>query len=315
MLTRLTSSRHDAVLPASHPYALELDNAVPSGRSTMRIYLLLYWFLAASKLKRAGCDQQLLGTGDARDEASVDAKSICYTYITTILVTITTDSSDTRDETTTQLQFSVSYSFDSRLQQTQTRTPGQVGDGVSSSGGLGFPENGMSNNPGHSSITTPDPTSVTKMSDESDAFSSEVQISSATPLTNPTDTIRGDLMGTIETETSPYVGHTPSDAILGRDSTAAASSAGATPTTPGETSGMYSGGDSNIGQDNTDLRESSTPRRSGGPGDISSGFSKYRSDRKFRSSEPKASSAPKTRNVETRCRPRFRRRQPRPQPG
>ncbi|KAK8059439.1 hypothetical protein PG996_009369 [Apiospora saccharicola] len=208
----------------------------------MRVYLLLYWFLAASKFNLSGCDQQLLGTEeDARDEARGGAGSICYTYITTILVTITTDSSDTRGETTDQLpSTAASYPFDCLAQQTQTRTRGQAGDDFSSPGTLGSQENGMSNNPGHSAISTistPDATSGARMSDESDAYSSEIP----------------------DTKTSPPADYTSSDASLGRDPTAPASSAGAILTTPGQTSVMHSDAGSHRGQDSTELRGSSTP--------------------------------------------------------
>ncbi|KAK8128502.1 hypothetical protein PG984_009610 [Apiospora sp. TS-2023a] len=240
----------------------------------MRIYVLLYWFLAASKFNLSGCDQQLLGTEDARDGAGVGAGSICYTYITTILVTITADSSDTRGDTTNQLHSTAaSYPLDSLAQQKPTRTRVQAGDGLSSPGTLGSQENGMSNNPGHSAISTPDPTSGARMSDGSDADPSGAQISSATPLTNPSGTSRDDLASTTDnTKTSPYMGSTPTDESPGRDPTAPTSSAGAILTTPGQTSGIYSGGASNTGQDNTELLASSTPGPPGGSDDVSSSF-------------------------------------------
>ncbi|KAK8029063.1 hypothetical protein PG991_006119 [Apiospora marii] len=236
----------------------------------MRIHLLLYWFLAASKLDRAGCDQQLLGIEDARDDASEGAKSICYTYITTILVTITADVSDTRDDTTAQRFSSAFYYPDSQVRQTQTRTPGQAGNDLSSFGTSEPPGNGMSNNLNPSMIPTPDATSVAKTGDESDAFPSAGKTSDI-PSTNPPDTSRGELASTADTETGPYGADTPSDASLGRDPTAPTSAAGAIPTTtPGQTSGMDDDGAGNIGQDSTALGGGGTPRPPGGPGDASS---------------------------------------------
>ena len=243
----------------------------------MRIYLLLYWFIAASTLRRAGCDQQLLGVEDARGEASAGAKSICYTYITTILVTITAaDSSDTRDDNTNERHSSAFYSPGSLAGQTQTQTPAQAGNDLSSFGTPAPPGNGTSNSLGQSNDPTRDAaTSAVKTGDESGAVPPEGKPSSDIPLTSPPNSSRGGLTSTANTDATPYHGtDSPSDASLGRDPTAPTSPAGTIKTTtPGNTGDMdHSGGTSDIRQDSTTLGGSSTPRSPGGSGDVSPSF-------------------------------------------
>ncbi|KAK8118573.1 uncharacterized protein PG998_003199 [Apiospora kogelbergensis] len=64
----------------------------------MRRRLVTYFLFTASKFHGTNCDPRILENGFAHYEVSLGAESICYTYVTTILVTIAADSTASHED-------------------------------------------------------------------------------------------------------------------------------------------------------------------------------------------------------------------------
>ncbi|KAK8051120.1 hypothetical protein PG993_002505 [Apiospora rasikravindrae] len=251
----------------------------------MRKRLSMYWFLAASKFSPARCEKRSLEAGFAHYQASLGAESICYTYITTIVVTIATDLSDTQGQAATQPQSPSSpYLSDCLLRPTQTQIPtqtrGQVGPGYSSVGGSGSQRSEISDSRDRSTMAASKTTPVASIGVTSDTLPSELQISSTTSFNLPLDTGHGGggSMSTFGFGISQDTANTPSDSSLNPDPAATeAASAGASSTTSVRTSEISSGDSTSIGEESTIVQKPSTPRTSERPGDVGSGTLKTRS--------------------------------------
>ncbi|KAK6827748.1 hypothetical protein PG987_011089 [Apiospora arundinis] len=186
---------HHVVLPAHRLYAFQSDTIIPAWETTMIKRLFTYLFLAASKLNGIDCGQRILGNGFAKYEVSSGAKSICYTYITTILVTIDTDSSTSHDD------------INSFTRQNKPPTCGQAENYCLSFETSGFPtRTGMSNSPGHSVIAPPISTVTTGDKSENAPANNPPPDASA----GPSPTVSGHANSIPGSNTAPDTTESPS---------------------------------------------------------------------------------------------------------
>ncbi|KAK8106337.1 hypothetical protein PG999_009696 [Apiospora kogelbergensis] len=166
----------------------------------MRRRLVTYFLFTASKFHGTNCDPRILENGFAHYEVSLGAESICYTYVTTILVTIAADSTASHEDV---------GSFSGHTETTPTCDQAQDGCPLfKSPGPTGV---GMSNSPGHLTIAAP--ISTTTAGNEAPGTLLPLsQISSTIPLTQLPDTSLGDPTEAVVVETSPDVTRSSSDA-------------------------------------------------------------------------------------------------------
>ncbi|KAK7957056.1 uncharacterized protein PG986_006278 [Apiospora aurea] len=236
-------------------------------------HMLMYSFLAVSKFNPARCEKRMLEAHFAHYEASLGAGSICYTYITTIIVTIAAYSTDSQDDATPQPPSSSPYLSDSLPRPTQTPLPtqtrGQVGQGSSPVGSPETPGGGTSDSRGLSTVATSKNIPVVSTDDASDILPSESQVSSTTPFNRTVDTSH-DGGG----PSSPDSAYPPSDASLSPYTPASETSAGAKTTIPAQTGSTSIAVSANMGHDSsTVISQNTTPRTSERPGDAESGTS------------------------------------------